>query len=571
MLGRGAFADTWLCFDVARRRQVAVKLFKRPISKGSIPALMREIGVQAEVGPRYEWEEKIGGVTVCVQGQTLPVSLFFFNHHHPSSIHLVEVYEVLLLPAQVALVMEARKKKGGRRALILHFFSFIHQPFLLPQVGVGGSLTSYVGEAWASAPPGGLVLPVDMARYLFRQFVDAVAFCHSHNIAHRDLKLDNALLDGSDPPILKLCDFGFAARLDPQLEKAFSHLGTPEYMSPELLRPDGAVERGTKAEAYDPRAADVWAAGVFLCVALLGAFPFDHTKEKTVRGLAAEELDLWLQEVARTWSDSPFLQGNIAALPPDARDLLDKIFVLDPSHRATIDSIRRHPWYAAPLADARLAAALKAMDADQAALDAHLAHRRIDVSKVAARVEALKSLLEAATAPAPAGAAPPHLRPLHTFDGGSACARRGVLARIDLTEASVLADGFRCECASPLLVARGLSHAGEAGGGPVAAPPATNTPFAAAAHQRLTSESQDDGTSVTSRALGTSVTASPATGGGGTSLKSEAATAGGGTSFVISEPPLTSPLGTSIAATVASSEADGGVSAPASVAGTVEK
>ena len=412
-----------------------------------------------------------------------------------------------------------------------------------------------------------------MARYLFRQFVDAVAFCHGRRITHRDLKLDNALLDGSDPPILKLCDFGFAARLEPQLDLAFSHLGTPEYMSPELLRPDGAVERGTKAEAYDPRASDVWAAGVFLCVALLGAFPFDHTKEAHVRGLAAEELDLWLQEVAGTWSESPFLKSNIHALPTDARDLLDKIFVLDASKRATIDTIKAHPWYATPLTDARLAAALAAMDADQAALDAHVAHRRVDVAKVAARMEALKSLLEAATLPLEA---PPHLRPLHTYGGGGGAggtARRGVLARVDLTEASVLVDGWSCTCVSPLIVERGLSRGGEAGGGgasegggsdaPRPAPLAT--PFAAAtARVPAPSDSQEDGTSVTSTSRAGRGGTNPATGGGGTSLM------GDGT--------LTSAVGTSLAATAGESTpaaasvdggiSEGGVSAPPSVAGT---
>ena len=118
----------------------------------------------------------------------------------PSSIHLIEVYEAALSPSHLAIIME---------------------------VGAGGSLTSYVGDAWARAPPGGLVLRPPLARYLFRQFVDAVAFCHSRGVAHRDLKLDNTLLDGADPPCLKLCDFGFAARLSPALDRAFSHLGTP--------------------------------------------------------------------------------------------------------------------------------------------------------------------------------------------------------------------------------------------------------------------------------------------------------------------------------------------------------
>lgn len=35
-------------------------------------------------------------------------------------------------------------------------------------------------------------------------------YCHKNNVAHRDLKLDNTLLDNHEPAWLKLCDFGFA-------------------------------------------------------------------------------------------------------------------------------------------------------------------------------------------------------------------------------------------------------------------------------------------------------------------------------------------------------------------------
>ena len=54
-----------------------------------------------------------------------------------------------------------------------------------------------------------------------------MAFCHKHYIAHRDLKLDNALLDTAKPPRILLTDFGFAARWNRgQPAKMSGHLGT---------------------------------------------------------------------------------------------------------------------------------------------------------------------------------------------------------------------------------------------------------------------------------------------------------------------------------------------------------
>ena len=52
-------------------------------------------------------------------------------------------------------------------------------------------------------------LPEEAARWFFQQLVLAVDYCHSLGIAHRDIKLENALLDRQGPrAILKLCDFG---------------------------------------------------------------------------------------------------------------------------------------------------------------------------------------------------------------------------------------------------------------------------------------------------------------------------------------------------------------------------
>lgn len=64
----------------------------------------------------------------------------------------------------------------------------------------------------------------------------AVAFCHKHCIAHRDLKLDNVLLDSATPPRILLTDFGFAKRWGRgQQAKMSGYLGTLVYSAPELL------------------------------------------------------------------------------------------------------------------------------------------------------------------------------------------------------------------------------------------------------------------------------------------------------------------------------------------------
>ena len=69
----------------------------------------------------------------------------------------------------------------------------------------GGELFQYVQRSGR--------LSEDAARFFFRQLITAVEFCHNSGIYHRDLKLENALIDiatDQDIPFLKLCDFGFS-------------------------------------------------------------------------------------------------------------------------------------------------------------------------------------------------------------------------------------------------------------------------------------------------------------------------------------------------------------------------
>jgi MAP/microtubule affinity-regulating kinase len=61
--------------------------------------------------------------------------------------------------------------------------------------------------------------------------LDAVGYCHSKSIAHRDIKLENILLEGMVP---KLIDFGFSTSF-PIEKKVKMFCGTPSYMAPEIV------------------------------------------------------------------------------------------------------------------------------------------------------------------------------------------------------------------------------------------------------------------------------------------------------------------------------------------------
>eukprot|EP01018_Ginkgo_biloba_P002530 Gb_02396 [translate_table: standard] len=74
----------------------------------------------------------------------------------------------------------------------------------------------------------------DEARFFFQQLISGVSYCHSMQVCHRDLKLENTLLDGSPAPRLKICDFGYSksSLLHSQPK---STVGTPAYIAPEVL------------------------------------------------------------------------------------------------------------------------------------------------------------------------------------------------------------------------------------------------------------------------------------------------------------------------------------------------
>ena len=95
--------------------------------------------------------------------------------------------------------------------------------------------------------------------------MEAMSFCHEHHIAHRDVKLDNILVDMTQPGYpTKLIDFGFSSQNTNFNSKSSAFCGTPAYMSPQLCQKQEYIVSGV----------DVWASGVLLYTMLFGYQPF---------------------------------------------------------------------------------------------------------------------------------------------------------------------------------------------------------------------------------------------------------------------------------------------------------
>jgi serine/threonine protein kinase len=153
-------------------------------------------------------------------------------------------------------------------------------------------------------------------RKVFGQLLTAVEYLHLHRLAHRDIKLENVMLDGAGR--CRLCDFGISVRVPPGTDQIPSEMkGTPAYLAPEML----------STPTYDPFKADIWALGVLLFISMFGTLPFP---------------------AANVIMQGQAIMENEPAFPPDADpqlvDLLAELLCKDPARRMTIDSLWGHPW-----------------------------------------------------------------------------------------------------------------------------------------------------------------------------------------------------------------------------------
>jgi 3-phosphoinositide dependent protein kinase-1 len=184
----------------------------------------------------------------------------------------------------------------------------------------------------------------ECTRFYGAQILDAISYMHSRGVIHRDLKPENVLLD--DQMHVKITDFGTAKLLKdplaasrpsnsngigdgsgrgiPDMEskeeddnRATSFVGTAEYVSPELLTDKNAC-----------KASDLWAFGCIIYQLLSGRPPFK----------AANEYQTFQKIVGLEYEFPP-------GFPPAARDLVERLLVLDPSRRLSLEHVKNHEFF----------------------------------------------------------------------------------------------------------------------------------------------------------------------------------------------------------------------------------
>lgn len=163
--------------------------------------------------------------------------------------------------------------------------------------------------------------PEESTRMIFRQLIEGIAYLHSQDVTHRDLKLENILLEHKDDlSSIKIADFGLAKKSSRPLQ---TMCGTLYYVAPEVIKDD--------KEKFYTKSVDMWSAGVLLFVLLSARQPFASKNENQI-------FDKILS------ADFGFDKPPWQEVSTEAKDLVCKLLEIDSRRRLTAAEVLQHPF-----------------------------------------------------------------------------------------------------------------------------------------------------------------------------------------------------------------------------------
>ncbi|ENN78294.1 testis-specific serine/threonine-protein kinase 3 [Dendroctonus ponderosae] len=165
--------------------------------------------------------------------------------------------------------------------------------------------------------------PEEKAKHYFRPLVEAVAYLHDLDIAHRDIKCENIFLMANKQ--VKLGDFGFARMCTDAYGKhvlSDTFCGSAAYAAPEIL----------KGISYDPKMYDMWSLGCVLYIMVSASMPFD---DLDVKRMIKSQLNRSIFTVTLLWPDYSLQMKN----------LLNSLLEPDLHKRITIGAVKQHEWF----------------------------------------------------------------------------------------------------------------------------------------------------------------------------------------------------------------------------------
>ena len=166
-------------------------------------------------------------------------------------------------------------------------------------------------------------LSENVARYVMKQLLSAVAFIHKNGIIHRDLKPENILLEEEEEArkeyfTIKVIDFGTSGKMK-KGQKYKEVIGTPFYIAPEVLNNN-----------YDEKC-DLWSCGIILYVMISGEPPFYGENDNEIY---AQILNTEVKFNQKVWDD----------ISSEAKDLIQKLLNKNHRERLGAEEALGHPW-----------------------------------------------------------------------------------------------------------------------------------------------------------------------------------------------------------------------------------